>query len=64
MQEFPDTTRDEETPATEPALPDPAASPNEESGRRRSRGGTAAGVVVAWLPLAGALLALVVPAPY
>ena len=29
---------------------------------RRDR--MAAGVVVAWLPLAGALLALVVPAPY
>jgi hypothetical protein len=28
------------------------------------RGKTGAGVLVAWLPLAGALLALMIPAPY
>lgn len=55
MQEFTDTTQDVDRAATVPAIPDPAASPNDESGRKKTKGSTAAAAAALTLILAGAV---------
>lgn len=53
MQEFTDTIPEIESAAAEPAIPDPAASPNDESRRKKTKGSTAAAGAVVALVVAG-----------